>query len=61
MPEMYTPENREGVDFDLFDTDQDMAMHFKNSLLCFPNVENHFFMQLFMGSYMTSSRNKMSV
>ena len=33
MPEMYAPENREDVDFELFDTDQDMAMRFKNSLL----------------------------
>ena len=33
MPEMYAPENREDVDFELFDTDQNMAMRFKNSLL----------------------------
>ena len=49
MPEMYAPENKEDVDFDLFDTDQDIAMHFKNSLLCFPNVENHFFYAVIYG------------
>ena len=47
MPEMYAPENREHVDFDLFD--KDMAMRFKNSLLCFPNVENHFFYAVIYG------------
>ena len=48
MPEMYDQEKREGIDFDLFDTDHDRAMHFKNSLVCFSDAENHFFfMQLF--------------
>ena len=43
MPEMYDPEKREDIDFNLFDTDHDRAMHFKNSLVCFSDVENHFF------------------
>lgn len=37
MPELYGPENREEVNFDL------KATRFKNSSVCFPNVENHFF------------------
>ena len=48
MPEMYDPKKREDIDFDLFDTDHDRAMCFKNSLVYFSDVENHFFMQLFM-------------
>ena len=47
MPEMHDPEKRGDNDFDLFDTDYDRAMRFKNSLVCFSDVENHFFMQLF--------------
>ena len=47
MPEMYDPENRKDVDFDLFDTDQDRALRFKNSLACFTDVQNNFFMLLF--------------
>ena len=37
MPELYGPENREEVNFDL------KATRFKNSSVYFPNVENHFF------------------
>ena len=48
MPDMYDLEKRKDIDFDLFDTDRDRAMQFKNSLVCFSNVENHFFMLLFM-------------
>ena len=42
MPEMYDPEKREDINFDLFDTDHNRAIHFKNSLVCFSDVENHF-------------------
>ena len=48
MLEMHGPEKREDIDFDLFDTDHDRAIHFKNGLVCFSDAENHFFMQLFM-------------
>ena len=44
MPEMYDPEKREDINFDLFDTDHDRAMRFKNSLVCFSDVENYFFL-----------------
>ena len=54
MLELYDPENRDEVNFDSFDTDQDKAMRFKNSLVCFPNVDNHFFMLLFMDLCTTS-------
>ena len=43
MPEMYDQEKREDIDFDLFDTDYDRAMCFKNSLVCFSDAENRFF------------------
>ena len=49
MPEMYDPEKREDIDFDLFDTDHDRAMRFKNSLVCFSDVENHFFYAIIYG------------
>ena len=49
MPELYDPENREEVNFDLFATDYDKSMRFKNSLVCFPNVENHFFYAVIYG------------
>ena len=47
ISELFDPENREEVDFDLFYTDTDKSSKFKNSLLCFANVDNHFFMLLF--------------
>ena len=40
---MHDPENREEVNFNLFATDYDKAMRFKNSLACFPNVEMFFY------------------
>ena len=42
LPKMYDPENRKKVNFDSFTTDKAKTMSFKNSLVCFPNVENHF-------------------
>lgn len=49
MPELFDTENREEVDFDLFDTDSEKSARFKNSLLCFENVENHFFYAIIYG------------
>ena len=49
MLEMYDPEKEEDIDFDLFDTDHDRAMRFKNSLVCFSDVENHFFYTVIYG------------
>ena len=43
MPELFDPGNREEVTFDLFASDYEKAMRFKDSLACFPNVDNHFF------------------
>ena len=51
MPELFDPENREEVNFDLFASDYEKAMRSKDSLACFPNVDNHFFMLLFMNLY----------
>ena len=48
MPDIYDPKKRKDIDLDLFNNDHDRAMHFENSLVCFSNVENHFFMLLFM-------------
>ena len=43
MPEMYDLKKREDIDFHLLDTDHDRAMRFKNSLVCFSDIENHSF------------------
>ena len=59
MPELFYPENKEGVDFNLFDTDTDKSAKFKNSLLYFANVDKHFFMQLFTVLCITNSKDKM--
>ena len=49
MAEMYDPEKREDIDFDLFDLDHDRAMRFKNCLVCFSDVENHFYDAIIFG------------
>ena len=43
LPELYDPEDREQVDFDLFDSDTLKSRNFKESFLNFSNVENNFF------------------
>ena len=43
MPELYDLENREDVNFDFFANDQVKAKRFKDSLVCFPNIQNHFY------------------
>ena len=44
MPELFDPEDREQVDFDLFDSSSDRSMEFRESLLHFSNdVKNQFF------------------
>ena len=43
MPELFDPEDREQVDFDLFDSSSDRSMKFRESLLYFSNdVKNQF-------------------
>ena len=42
MPELFDPENRDEVEFDSFNNSLDKCRTFKNSLLCFTNVDNHF-------------------
>ena len=42
MPELFDPENREGVEYDSFDNYFDKSQIFKNSLLRFANVDNQF-------------------
>ena len=49
IPEMYDPENKEEVNFDLFAMDADKAKCFKDSLVCFSDVENHFFYGVIYG------------
>ena len=44
MPELFDPVNRKEVEFDSFDKSQGKSQAFKNSLLSFTDVENHFFM-----------------
>ena len=48
MPELFDPENRDEVEFDSSINSLDKCQAFKKSLLPFTNVDNHFFMQLFM-------------
>ena len=49
MPELYIPEKREEVEFDLFDNHFDKSQIFKKSLLCFNNVDNQFFYAVLYG------------
>ena len=48
MPELFDPENREEVEFNSFENSSNKSQAFKESLVCFGNINNHFFMQLFM-------------
>ena len=49
MPELFDPEEREDVTFDSFESDSDKATKFKQSLVYFSNVENHFFYAVVYG------------
>ena len=48
MPELFDPENRDEVEFNSFDSSSNKPQAFKESLVRFGNVDNHFFMLLFM-------------
>ena len=48
MTELFDPENKEDVGFEFFNNSIDKFQTFKNSLLCFADVDNRFFMLLFM-------------
>ena len=48
MPELYDPENRKDIEFNLFDNYFDKSQFFKKSLVHFDIVDNHFFMLFFM-------------
>ena len=48
MSELFDPENREEVEFNIFENSSNKSEAFKESLVCFGNVDNHFFMRLFM-------------
>ena len=49
MPELFDPENREDVTFNSFESHRDEADLFLKSLLCFSEVENHFFYAVIYG------------
>ena len=49
MPELYDPENREEVEFDLFDNSLSKSQTFKNSLLRFADMDNQFFYAVLFG------------
>ena len=49
LPELYDREDREQVDFDLSDSTADKSAQFRKSLLCFFNVDNHFFYSVVYG------------
>ena len=48
IPELFDLENRDEVEFDSFINSLDKSQAFKKSILRFTDVDNHFFMQLFM-------------
>ena len=48
MPELFDSENREEVEFNSVENSSNKSQAFKESLVCFGNVDNHFFMRLFM-------------
>ena len=48
MPELFDPEDRDEAEFDSFINSLDKSQAFKKSILRFTDVDNHFFMQLFM-------------
>ena len=49
LPELFDPENREEVEFDLFEKNQSKSSKFKNTLLQFENVDNPFFYSIIYG------------
>ena len=59
MPELFDPEIREEVKFDYFNDSFDKSQLFKNSLLCFTNVDNRFFMQLFVALWTVKLTDRM--
>ena len=59
MPELFDLENRDEVKFDSLNNSLDKSRAFKNSLVCFTDVDNHFFlMLLFMVLCTVKSTNK---
>ena len=42
MSELFDPENREKVKFNSFGNSSNKSQAFKESLVCFGNVDNHF-------------------
>ena len=59
MPELYDPEKREDVEFDLSDKHFDKSQIFKKSLLHFENVDNQFFYAVLYGLLHSKTKNKM--
>ena len=49
LPELFDPEDSEDVNFDYFESDRDKAAKFLKSLLCFPEVNNHFLYAVIYG------------
>ena len=59
MSELFDLENRDEVEFDSFNNSLDKSRTFKNSLVCFTDVDNHFFfMLLFVVLFTVNSTNK---
>ena len=49
MPELFDPENREEVEFNSVENSSNNSQAFKESLVCFGNVDNHFFYAVVYG------------
>ena len=58
MPELFDQENRDEVEFDSFINSLDKSQAFKKSLLRFTDVDNYFFMLLFMVLYTVDLTDK---
>ena len=49
MSELFDPENREEVEFNIFENSSNKSEAFKESLVCFGNADNHFFYAVVYG------------
>ena len=49
LPELFDPENREEVEFDVSEKNESKATNFKKSLLQFENVDNPFYCSVIYG------------
>ena len=61
MSELFDLENRDEVEFDSFNSSLDKSQTFKNSLVCFTDVDNHFFFYAVVYGLMYCKLNEQEV